>query len=544
MEDSMMVSAHGVGPRASFVGHVPVLGRAGSHRRWRLGAIVSVLALSALLGLAGQASATGTALAKKKPPVITGTPEDGQVLTATDGSWKGTPPTSFAFQWVVCLKGTCTPIAGANESSYRVYTAQIGHKIRVIVTASNSEGSARSQSKATKKVTPGPPANTEPPTVSGTPIPLQTLSASTGTWAGTPTITYSYQWRSCNVFDECAEIPGATGSSYTVEPSDVADSLEVVVTATNAVGTSSVTSAATSLVGALSPSDTSLPSITGSLIDGQLLSAVTGSWSGTTPLTYSYQWQLCNTAGEACEDISEALESTLKLGAEDVGSTLRVLVTATNSAGSTSATSSATSLVGALLPSDISLPSISGALTEGGLLSAVTGSWSGTAPISYGYQWQLCNTAGEACKDISEALETTLKLGAGDIGSTLRVVVTATNAAGSTSASSSATGLVKALLPSNTGPPTISGLLQVGKLLTAAEGKWAGTAPITYTYQWQTCKALLGEGCANVAEATKDVLTLSLEDVGLRLRVIVTATNAAGSTAADSEETGLLEDIL
>src|SRR6202790_5421604 len=149
-----------------------------------------------------------------------------------------------------------------------------------------------------------------------------------------------------------------------------------------------------------------------------------------------------------------AAESTLKLAVADVGSTLRVVVTATNAAGSTSATSAATGLVGALLPANTSLPSVAGSLIDGQLLSGATGSWSGTGPISYAYQWQLCNAKGESCKDIAEAAESTLKLGAADVGSTLRVVVTATNAAGSTSATSAATGLVGALLPANTSLPS------------------------------------------------------------------------------------------
>jgi hypothetical protein len=100
----------------------------------------------------------------------------------------------------------------------------------------------------------------------------------------------------------------------------------------------------------------------------------------------------------------------------------------------------------------------------------VSGAWSGTAPIAYAYRWELCNAAGEACKEVSGALEPTLSPLASDIGSTLRVVVTATNTAGSTSVTSPTTSVVKALLPSNVTLPTISGVLQVGKVLTTGSG--------------------------------------------------------------------------
>jgi hypothetical protein len=122
-------------------------------------------------------------------------------------------------------------------------------------------------------------------------------------------------------------------------------------------------------------------------------------------------------------------------------------------------------------------------------------------------------------------------------------VVTATNVAGSTSVTSPATGLISALLPSNTSLPTITGLLQSGRLLSATTGTWSGTAPITYSYQWQLCN-VLGDGCSSIAKATESALKLSLADVGLTLRVIVTAGNAAGSSSATSTATGLILGLL
>jgi hypothetical protein len=118
------------------------------------------------------------------------------------------------------------------------------------------------------------------------------------------------------------------------------------------------------------------------------------------------------------------------------------------------------------------------------------------------------------------------------------VVVTATNAAGSTQATSPVTALFAALLPKNTALPSISGTLQFGKLLTATEGKWAGTAPISYTYQWQLCNAK-GESSSylNIPLATSPTFTLVSADLLLTLRTVVTATNAAGSTKAASAPT-------
>ncbi len=485
--------------------------------------------------------------AKKTRPKISGAALDGQVLTVSNGTWKGTPPLSFTYAWQLCTSGTsCSIIPGATTSSYRVSSSQIGRYLRSIVTATNAVGKGSAASGLTTKIKAGPPANTALPAVAGSLVDGQTLTAATGTWAGTAPFSFSYQWQRCNVLGGgCENIPGATSSTYAIGAADVASNLDVVVTASNAHGTASATSAESQPVLALLPTNTVLPTISGLLQDGQLLSVATGAWEGTAPITYTYQWQLCNALGAACNDISGATGSSLKLSPADVGSTLAVVVTATNAAGSTSATSAATEVIGALLPSNTELPSIGGTLTDGQLLSVATGAWEGTAPITYTYQWQLCNALGAACNDITGATGSSLKLSPADIGSTLAVVVTATNAAGSTQATSAATEVIGALLPSNTELPSIGGTLTDGQLLSVATGAWEGTAPITYTYQWQLCNAA-GESssCKDIVGATNSTLTLVAGDVGLTLRTVVTATNAAGSTKASSAVTALIGALL
>ncbi len=126
----------------------------------------------------------------------------------------------------------------------------------------------------------------------------------------------------------------------------------------------------------------------------------------------------------------------------DVGSTLDVVVKATNVAGSTSVTTPVTGLIAGLLPVNTSPPLISGLLQNGHLLSVGTGAWTGTKPISYTYQWQLCSALGKLCSNISGATGSTLELGLADIGGTLDVIVKATNVAGSTSVTSGLTGLI------------------------------------------------------------------------------------------------------
>ena len=72
------------------------------------------------------------------------------------------------------------------------------------------------------------------------------------------------------------------------------------------------------------------PAITGVARVGETLTASDGTWSGTSPFTFSYQWRRCNAAGAACVDVSGATAKTYFVAAPDVDSTIRVAVTASN----------------------------------------------------------------------------------------------------------------------------------------------------------------------------------------------------------------------
>ncbi|MGZ4182704.1 MAG: metallophosphoesterase family protein [Solirubrobacteraceae bacterium] len=72
------------------------------------------------------------------------------------------------------------------------------------------------------------------------------MSASTGTWSNQPT-GYGYQWQHCTI-SGCTDIPNATGSSYTLQASDVLDSVDVAVTASNVAGSTSAVSTPTGVI--------------------------------------------------------------------------------------------------------------------------------------------------------------------------------------------------------------------------------------------------------------------------------------------------------
>jgi len=123
--------------------------------------------------------------------------------------------------------------------------------------------------------------------------------------------------------------------------------MRVVVTAGNAGGSSKASSAATATVTATAPpapTNTALPVVSGSAVEGQTLTATNGTWTGS-PTSYTHQWEDCNSSGTSCTNVSGATGSTYKLAASDVGHTMRAVVTATNAGGSTAQASAQTAVV-------------------------------------------------------------------------------------------------------------------------------------------------------------------------------------------------------
>ena len=308
------------------------------------------------------------------------------------------------------------------------------------------------------------PSNTSKPTITGTAQQGQTLTTSHGAWTNSPT-SYAYQWQRCA--SSCSNISGATATTYVLQSSDVGDTIDVVMTATNAGGSGQATSAKTATVTASSPpaapSNTSVPTITGTAQQGQTLTTSHGAWTNS-PTSYAYQWQRC---ASSCSNISGATATTYVLQSSDVGDTIDVVVTATNAGGSGQATSAKTATVTAssppAAPTNSSLPTISGTAQQGQTLTASHGSWTGS-PTSYAYQWQHCTSS--SCSNISSATGTTYALQSSDVGDTIDVVVTATNASGSGQATSAKTATVTASSP----PPPPTGLHVSGNKLLDGNG--------------------------------------------------------------------------
>jgi hypothetical protein len=193
----------------------------------------------------------------------------------------------------------------------------------------------------------------------------------------------------------------------------------------------------------------------------------------------------------------------------------------------------------AAAPQNTALPQISGTAKEGDTLTASNGTWSNT-PTSFAYQWRRCASDGRACGDITGATNQTYAVGAADVGRTLRVVVTASNADGKDSATSAATDVVDSKSgPVNSVKPAVSGTATVGEELRVSRGTWSPT-PTSFGFQWQRCTST-GTDCLNVAGAISSVYGVRTADVDHRMRALVTARTSAGRSTVASTPSSVVQ---
>ena len=218
--------------------------------------------VSPIIGSSGGSGGSGSAPVNSALPAITGTAQVGQTLSTTNGTWTGA--TTYSWQWWKLVNPADAPgaagssaIVGATTNSWTIPDASyIGFYAGVVVTAANVYANATANNATpnagpiTAAVSGSPPSNTAAPAVSGTPVVGNALSVSNGTWAGTPPITYTYQWwKLVNAGDApgaagSSAIAGATTNSWTIpDASYVGLYLAAVVTATNIYGLVSANSA-------------------------------------------------------------------------------------------------------------------------------------------------------------------------------------------------------------------------------------------------------------------------------------------------------------
>src|SRR5207248_448421 len=144
----------------------------------------------------------GSAPVNTSVPVVSGQPVVGQVVSASSGSWSGSPAPSFGYQWQDCDSevGRASCRGRVELSVDAVASGGVGSTDGVVVRGRTVSG-VRSCGLAVSAVVTQPgsaPVNTSVPVVSGQPVVGQVVSASSGSWSGSPAPSFGYQWQDCD----------------------------------------------------------------------------------------------------------------------------------------------------------------------------------------------------------------------------------------------------------------------------------------------------------------------------------------------------------
>jgi hypothetical protein len=367
------------------------------------------------------------------------------------------------------------------------------------------------------------------PAVTGTLQDGKRLTATAGTWVGSGTIAYAYQWYRCDAAGaHCSSIHGATKSTYTEVTKDAGRTLGLTVKATDSTGSAFAYAPLVGIVGLKTATTvaTAQPPVSGDPIVGQSVKVEATTWSPAATKTFSYSWKRCNANGRICAPIDNSGSDSYKLDDDDIGHVLVAAVTANGTTVLSLATGLGRAAPGPVLSS---APTIAGTAQQGKQLTGAAGTWSGSGTLAYAYQWYRCDNLVSHCASIHGATKATYTQVAADVGKTIALTVKATDSTGSTAAYASAVGLVAtpAATPVATGQATLTGAATVGQTLQVMQGTWTPAAPTTFTYAWLRCNAN-GRVCTAISGASAASYTLTADDTGHK----VIATAGASLTVA------------
>ncbi|MFM6940559.1 MAG: LamG-like jellyroll fold domain-containing protein [Candidatus Planktophila sp.] len=167
---------------------------------------------------------------------------NGTAVTTNGTALVASPNTNQAW-WLGAIGGS-SYYMNAQLGVVKIYSTVL---TQAEVTSDYNSTSARYAATPTCPV-PAAPTNSLAPSISGTTAYAGVLTATNGTWSSNPT-GYTYQWQSSSTANGTyANISGATSQSYTLTTADIGNYLKVNVTATNAGGSNSVLSGATSQI--------------------------------------------------------------------------------------------------------------------------------------------------------------------------------------------------------------------------------------------------------------------------------------------------------
>jgi hypothetical protein len=445
---------------------------------------------------------------------ISGLATQGMVLSASNTLADADGLGTISYQWLA----NGVAISGATTDTLTLTQANVGKTISVTASYTDATGVLESKtSLATSAVANTNDLPTGSVSISGAAIQNQTLTATNTLLDADGLGIITYQWLANGV-----AISGATTDTLNLTQATVGKTISVTASYTDATGVlESKTSLATSTVANVNDLPTGSVSISGAAIQNQLLTASNTLADVDGLGTITYQWLANGVA------ITGATTDTLSLTQATVGKTISVTASYTDAMGSLeSKTSVATAAVANINDLPTGSVVITGTAKQGELLSAshTLADVDGLGTI--GYQWLANGVA------ISGATTDTLTLTQANVGKTISVTASYTDATG---VLESKTSLASAVVTNTNDLPTgsvvITGTAKQGAVLTATNTLADADGLGTITYQWSA------NGVA-ISGATTDTLNLTQATVGKIISVTASYTDATGvaesKTSADT----------
>ncbi|HEX4443498.1 MAG TPA: carboxypeptidase regulatory-like domain-containing protein [Galbitalea sp.] len=497
----------------------------------------------------GSAASAGAPLVQATPvPTVKPVLTTVNTTATVHGSWTvspGTWPTAggvgtVSYTWLVNNSSSFSYNAGNGDTTNTFDRTNVGQQDYVSLTIEHDGGVGYKPAFVNFIMQKGAAPTWNAPTISGTPVYGNTLSAPT---AAADAFTFpspnssaqlAYQW-----YSGTTAISKATSSSFTPSSAYVGKTISVKITSNSLdYATASHLTAGVLFAAAPAPRGSPTLSYTGTVHPGGTVGLTFGGYS-VTGLTHGYQWRL-STDGSTWTNIAGATKATYLVPAVDLGDHLDAIVTSSK-AGYASGGSDPTDdqlIVEPTVLQPTTGPTLAGSGTVvssptqtdavGATITVSAGVWN-VVGATFSYEWfrdgiEIPGVTGTTFVPTSE-----------EYGETISVEITA-HAAGYDPVTFSPNSLqvTAGAAPTNVTKPKITGSMVAGSTLSASNGIWSLDG-LTFSYQWYS-----GTGTATIIPgATSSTWVVDETLHGQPVFVVVTATrDGYASAGAASTSTG------